>query len=80
MTEVPVPVVYDGIKLADVGYMIDILVENELVIELKSVEGLAPVHHAQLISYLKLSGKRLGLLLNFDVDRLVAKRYSAWHG
>ena len=70
-TEVAVPVVYDGVKLADVGYRIDLLVEDEIVVEVKSVESLAPVHHAQLISYLKLSDRRLGLLLNFNVARLV---------
>jgi GxxExxY protein len=70
-TEVPVPVVYDGVKLADVGYRIDVLVERELVVEIKSVDGLAPVHHAQLISYLRLSNRRLGLLLNFNVARLM---------
>ena len=67
-TEVPVPVVYEGVKLADVGYRIDILVENELVIEMKSLEAVAPVHLSQLISYLKLSNRRLGLLLNFNVE------------
>jgi len=67
-TEVPVPVVYEGVKLADVGYRIDILVENELVIEMKSLEAIAPVHLSQLISYLKLSNRRLGLLLNFNVE------------
>jgi GxxExxY protein len=70
-TEVPVPVVYDGVQLADVGYRIDILVEEQLVVEVKSVEALAPVHHAQVISYLKLSNRRLGLLINFNVARLV---------
>jgi GxxExxY protein len=68
--EVPVPLVYDGQKLSDVGYRIDILAEGELVIEVKSVEAIAPVHRAQLVSYLKLSGKRLGLLLNFNVVHL----------
>jgi GxxExxY protein len=67
-TEVPVPIVYDGVKLADVGYRIDILVEKELVIEVKSMETIAPVHLSQLISYLKLSDRRLGLLLNFNVE------------
>jgi len=67
-TEVPVPIVYDGVKLTDVGYRIDILVENELVIEVKSMETIAPVHLSQLISYLKLSDRRLGLLLNFNVE------------
>jgi GxxExxY protein len=61
--EVPVPVVYDGQKLADVGYRIDLLVAGELVIEVKALEAIAPVHLAQLLSYLKHSKRRLGLLL-----------------
>jgi GxxExxY protein len=69
-TEVPVPVVYQGVKLTDVGYKIDILVANELVIEVKSIETVAPVHLSQLISYLKLSDRRLGLLINFNVEGL----------
>jgi GxxExxY protein len=69
-SEVPVPVVYQGEKLADVGYRIDILVENELVVEVKSLETIAPVHLAQLVSYLKLADRRLGLLINFNVERL----------
>lgn len=69
-TEVPVPIVYEGVKLSDVGYRIDILVGNELVIEVKSLEAIAPMHLSQLVSYLKLSNRRLGLLLNFNVDRL----------
>lgn len=68
--QVPVPLIYNGQQLVDVGYRIDILVENELVIEIKSVEAIAPVHRAQLVSYLKLSGRRLGLLLNFNVEQL----------
>jgi GxxExxY protein len=68
--QVPLPVIYKGIKIADVGYRIDILVEGEILLELKSVEAIAPVHRAQLLSYLRLSGKRLGLLINFNVDRL----------
>ncbi len=67
-TEVPVPVVYKGVKLTDIGFRIDILVANELVIEVKSLESIAPVHLSQLISYLKLSNRRLGLLLNFNVE------------
>lgn len=69
-TEVPVPIVYEGVKLSDVGYRIDILVGNELVVEVKSLEAIAPVHLSQLVSYLKLSNRRLGLLLNFNVERL----------
>lgn len=70
MVEVPVPVVYDGKKLADVGYRVDLLVEGELIVEVKAVEAVAPVHVAQLVSYLRLSNKRLGLLLNFNVVSL----------
>jgi GxxExxY protein len=70
VAEVPVPVVYKGTKLADVGYRIDILVEKELIVEVKSLERIAPVHLAQLVSYLKISNCRLGLLLNFNVEML----------
>lgn len=62
--EVPVPVVYDGIKL-DAGYKLDLLVEDTEVVELKAIEALAPIHQAQVISYLKLTGKPIGLLINF---------------
>ena len=69
-TEVPVPLIYDGVKMTEIGYRIDVLVANELVIEVKSLEVIAPVHLSQLISYLKLSNRRLGLLINFNVERL----------
>jgi len=62
--------VFDGIKLADVGYRIDILVANELVVEVKSLEAINRVHLMQLVSYLKLSDRRLGLLINFNVESL----------
>lgn len=52
------------------GYRIDILVNSELVLEIKSIENIAPVHKAQLLSYLRLANKRLGLLLNFNVAQL----------
>jgi len=68
--EVPVPLVYDGRKLADVGYRMDFLVQRNLIVELKAVDGIAPVHEAQLVSYLRLSGHRLGLLINFNVALL----------
>ncbi len=61
------PVTYDGIKL-DAGLRLDPVVEKSLVVELKAVETLLPVHEAQLLSYLKLSGCRLGLLINFNVN------------
>ena len=63
--QVPVPFVYKKIK-QEVGYRLDILVESKVVIEVKSVESLAPVHYAQTLTYLKLSGYKLGLLINFN--------------
>lgn len=69
IAQVALPVMYDGIKL-DAGYRIDVLVEDLVIVELKTVERILPVHEAQLISYLKLSGKKLGLLINFTVARL----------
>ncbi|MCB0824119.1 MAG: GxxExxY protein [Bacteroidales bacterium] len=60
------PLVYEEIKL-DPGYRVDILVENKLIIEIKSVEALNDVHLAQILTYLKLSGCKLGLLINFNV-------------
>ncbi len=64
------PLIYKEVKL-DVGYRLDLLVENIVVIELKSVEALNEIHVAQVITYLKLSGCKLGLLMNFNVLRLV---------
>jgi GxxExxY protein len=60
------PVVYDGIGL-DAGYRIDLLVEDAVIIELKAVDELVPIHQAQLMTYLKLSKHKLGLLMNFNV-------------
>jgi len=64
--EVPLPLIYKDVRL-ECGYVLDIVVNNELVLELKAVEKLAPVHEAQLLSYLRISGKRKGLLINFHV-------------
>lgn len=61
------PLVYEEVKL-DVGYRIDIIVENKLIIEIKSVEALNEVHFAQLLTYLKLTDCKLGLLINFNVS------------
>jgi GxxExxY protein len=60
------PVVYDGIHL-DAGYRIDLLVEDAVVVELKAVDEIAPIHQAQIMTYLKLSERKLGLLINFNV-------------
>ena len=67
--QVPVPVEYKGIKL-DCGYRIDLVVGGSLVLELKCVESVLPVHEAQLLTYLRLTGKRVGLILNFNVPVL----------
>ena len=64
--EVPLPVVYDGHKL-EVGYRIDLVVAGRVVVEVKSVDALHPIHEAQLLSYIRLSGIRVGLLINFNV-------------
>ena len=63
--EVPVPVVYEDVRL-DTGYRLDLLVNGLVVVELKSVDRLIPLHKAQLLTYLKLTGHRLGLLINFN--------------
>ena len=65
--QIPVAVIYDGIVLP-VEYRLDILVEDKVVVELKSVETLLRVHHKQLLTYLKITEKRLGLLVNFNTD------------
>jgi len=67
--QVALPVSYKGLQL-DCGYKIDLIVEQEVIVELKSVERMLPVHEAQLLTYLKLSGKRVGLLINFNVPLL----------
>lgn len=68
--QVSLPVEYKNEKL-DADFRIDVLVENEIIIELKAVEFLLPVHEAQLLTYLKLADKRLGFLINFNVPKLV---------
>lgn len=72
----PISIVYQEIKL-DCGYRIDILVDNNVVIELKTVEAFAPVHEAQILTYMKFAKKNLGLLINFNVVLLKTgiKRY-----
>ena len=72
----PVPVVYKEIKL-DCGYRIDILVENQIIIELKSIDAFSPVHEAQILTYMKFADKHCGLLINFNVTLLKngIKRY-----
>jgi GxxExxY protein len=63
------PLIYQGMKI-DAGYRADLLVEGQVIVELKAIERLEPIHHAQLIAYLKLSGLQLGYLINFNVRLL----------
>jgi len=67
--QLPLPVIYDSVRL-DLGFRLDILVETLVVVEIKAVEAITPVHQAQLLTYLKLSQKHLGLLINFNVVHL----------
>ncbi len=64
--EQAIPVVYEEVKL-DVGFRADLIVERKVVVEVKSIEAIAPIHSKKLLTYLRLSGKKLGLLLNFNV-------------
>jgi len=65
-TEIPVPIVYDGV-VVDVGYKMDLLIEEAVIVEVKAIKQLSPVHDAQLLSHLVLSGHKVGLLINFHV-------------
>ena len=64
-SQVPIPVFYKGTKL-DIGFKLDLLVDKRVIIEIKSVENLLNVHHKQLLTYLKITGHKLGLLVNFN--------------
>lgn len=68
-TQVPMPLVYRGIR-HDVGYRIDLLVEEKVIVEIKSIEHLAPVHFSQTLTYMKLGAKKVGLLINFNTHLL----------
>ncbi len=65
----PLPLVYNKVKL-DAGYRVDLLVENLIIVEIKSIDALADIHLAQILTYMKLSGCKLGLLVNFNVIHL----------
>ena len=69
LSQVILPVIYDGVEV-DAGYRPDLLVEDVVIVEVKAVERLLPIHEAQLLSYLKLSGRKVGLLINFNVEHL----------
>jgi GxxExxY protein len=74
--QIAVPIIYKDVKL-DCGYRIDILVENTVIIELKTIDYFAPVHEAQILTYMRFASKRIGLLINFNVTLLKdgIKRY-----
>jgi GxxExxY protein len=79
LSQVGLPMMYENVKI-DVGYRLDLLVENKVIIELKSVETLLDVHHKQLITYLKLSGIKLGLLVNFNAGDIAKNIFRKVNG
>jgi len=79
LKEVPVPVYYDHEKL-EIGFRLDILVEDKVIIEVKSVEHLAEVHHKQVLTYLKLTELKLAILVNFNVDNIKTGIYRKVNG
>ena len=68
--QVPLPLVYKDVRL-EAGYRLDLLINNKVIIEIKSIESLGEVHHKQLLTYLKLSGKKLGILVNFNTNDIL---------
>ena len=78
-TQVAVPLIYESVKL-DIGYRMDILVNDKVIIEIKSIESLTEVHHKQVLTYLKLSGKKLGLLVNFNCENIDKSIYRKVNG
>ena len=67
--QVPIPVEYKGVKL-DCGYRADVIVDSRILVEIKAIDALLPIHDAQLLTYLKLGGWKIGLLINFNVELL----------
>ncbi|MCK4328830.1 GxxExxY protein [candidate division WOR-3 bacterium] len=65
--QIAIPVIYENIKM-DIGFRADLIIEDKVIVELKSVENIMPVHKKQLLTYLKLTGMKLGLLVNFNVE------------
>jgi GxxExxY protein len=78
-SQVPIPVVYNEIKL-DLGFRADIIVEKKVIIEIKSIENIAEVHHKQVLTYLKLTGIKLGLLVNFNTEDISHSIYRKVNG
>lgn len=75
----PLPLIYETVKV-EIGYRLDLLIENKVIVELKSVECLLDVHHKQIITYLKLSGLKLGILVNFNSDDITKNIFRKVNG
>ena len=69
LRQIGLPVYYEGLKL-ELGYRVDLIIGDKVIIEIKSIEALAPIHKRQLLTYLRLANMRLGLLINFNVERI----------
>jgi len=78
-SQVPIPVVYNEIKL-DLGFRADIIADKKVIIEIKSIENIAEVHHKQVLTYLKLTGIKLGLLVNFNTEDISHSIYRKVNG
>jgi GxxExxY protein len=74
LNQVPIPVIYNEVKL-ELGFRADIIVESKVIIEIKSVENIAEVHHMQVLTYLRLTGLKLGILVNFNTDDISQSIY-----
>ena len=78
-SQVALPMIYESVNM-DIGYRIDLLIEQKVLIEIKSVESIVEVHHKQVITYLKLSGLQLGLLVNFNTSNIANSIYRKVNG
>jgi GxxExxY protein len=78
-SQFPIQVYYDN-EIIDIGFRADLLIENKVIVEVKSVENIAPVHHKQLLTYLKLSDMKLGILVNFNSDNVANSIYRKVNG
>ena len=78
-SQVALPMIYESVNM-DIGYPIDLLIENKVLMEIKSVESIVEVHHKQVITYLKLSGLQLGLLVNFNTSIIANSIYRKVNG
>lgn len=78
-TQVPIPIKFKGIEI-DSSFIADIIVEDKVIIEIKSIEEIANVHHKQLLTYLKMTGLKLGILVNFNTDHITKSIYRKING